>query len=1002
MSNNPSQTIIEGIDELSPESAANVSIFQDPFTVHFDDMVLFLNSSLKTTLKEDLGFSSDLITRLTDNEGNSIDERVFSQDNLLLYDSLFHNLSGFLKSSSFLSLKNTPIWYEGNVTEYQYGFIESLNGTDGEIIDDTRNLITQLTALKLLINPYNINSKNAIEGLFNLINSSEFFDETNGGFYISNSSGVKNSISNLYAILTNFLLHKSTGYTNTTVKNRAYELANETMNDLVYNMWDNINFGFYDYTTDALWNHGGLGDYKRLDVNALGIMALLDTWVQTGMNESSLYFTNATLLYDQLNDNLWNGTYNAYEFRRYPDWGPGTGDIEHSINLGNNSLMMRACLKLFDVTGNISYYNRAIELFEFFENYLYNDTIDAYMNSISYVNDTNVDFNANLRLCETLIDALDIYSNTVLSAQFNESVYIIDQHTMNLTSAYNIIKTNKYYDPVASQYKTYQIYQNITDANVTYLFRYSNETIFKTIYEYIEFNVTTGEIAEVTKITCNAEVNGTLNGTYFLLNTPSQNFYIWFDLNDTGFPDPGLTGISIEIKNVTLNATKEQVASNITAYLIANGNFSVGLSSENITVTNKEVGTATNASDGIGITATNYTFEILTDGSNRTVTENTILYEIPEDLPLQNNYEIFIYSFAPYFKTAHTLGYFNVISGLVNTSFDGFGDVDHYYQGQTINLSLSIRNDRSQNITLNVSMEATGIENVTNTEVNFTGESEVTIIPFNITALIDANPGYINLKFTITRGNVTYIEITQYFLLENALEYNNIIYSSRVISGDDLQVSLNIINKLPNNTQDLNITFSGDYIQTSVNAETLEKHETKTVSYTLDVSDNIYDTSISISVAISKGSTDFYTDTLSISVIQKVELISVSCPESAPQGEIAYLIIVITNNLDTSEDFTLYINQEAVGTDFTRLGPGENRIVKEIPVSINPYGFGKETYDIMLKDGNGNIIFMKYFEIEIELSVFNLVVFYVLPVLIPIGIIIFYKNKDLKNKLLRR
>ena len=241
-----------------------------------------------------------------------------------------------------------------------------------------------------------------------------------------------------------------------------------------------------------------------------------------------------------------------------------------------------------------------------------------------------------------------------------------------------------------------------------------------------------------------------------------------------------------------------------------------------------------------------------------------------------------------------------------------------------------------------------------------------------------------------------------YFLLENALEYNNLIYNSRVISGDDLEISLNLINKLPNDTQDMNVTFTGDYIQTSVNAESLDALQTKSVTYTIEVDDDIYDTTISISLSISKGSTDFYTESITITLVQKVELISISCPARATQGGIAHLIIKVQNNRETSEKFTLYINQVEVETDLLKFGPGENRLIEEIPVTINPYYFGIETYDIMLKDANGNIILLQYYEIQIELSVFNLIVFYMIPIIVPVGILIYYKNKDLKNKLLRR
>ena len=53
-------------------------------------------------------------------------------------------------------------------------------------------------------------------------------------------------------------------------------------------------------------------------------------------------------------------------------------------------------------------------------------------------------------------------------------------------------------------------------------------------------------------------------------------------------------------------------------------------------------------------------------------------------------------------------------------------------------------------------------------------------------------------------------------------------------------------------------------------------------------------------------------------------------------------------------------------------------------------------------DESEDIILRDYFESEIQLSTINLLLFYVLPIVVPIGIILYYKNKDLKMKLLRR
>ncbi|MHA1234922.1 MAG: hypothetical protein ACTSQL_07535, partial [Promethearchaeota archaeon] len=153
---------------------------------------------------------------------------------------------------------------------------------------------------------------------------------------------------------------------------------------------------------------------------------------------------------------------------------------------------------------------------------------------------------------------------------------------------------------------------------------------------------------------------------------------------------------------------------------------------------------------------------------------------------------------------------------------------------------------------------------------------------------------------------------------------------------------------------------------------------------------------------ISKGDTDFYSEQFNVEIIAKFEIVSASFPETILQGSTAQFILIIQNNLDVSESFILYVNGVAVETNLNGLGPGLNRIVAEVIPSINPYDFGKKSYIFEIKDSLNEPIVEYYFEVQMELSSFNLVIFYILPVLIPISIILIYKNKEIKNKMLRR
>jgi hypothetical protein len=125
-------------------------------------------------------------------------------------------------------------------------------------------------------------------------------------------------------------------------------------------------------------------------------------------------------------------------------------------------------------------------------------------------------------------------------------------------------------------------------------------------------------------------------------------------------------------------------------------------------------------------------------------------------------------------------------------------------------------------------------------------------------------------------------------------------------------------------------------------------------------------------------------------------------PKVVNQGSIASFTLIIKNNKDTSESFSLYVNGEKLPTNIIGLAPGVNRIIAEVVPTLNPYDFIAKTFTFELRDSLGETIVQYYFKVSIELSPTNLMLFYVLPFLIPIGIILIYKNKELKHKLLRR
>ncbi|MFW9952097.1 MAG: hypothetical protein ACFFKA_18405, partial [Candidatus Thorarchaeota archaeon] len=319
---------VEDINGDDPKPAAGLEIFQDPFKINLSKLWSFFNSKYKSNL----GAEIDTYYRNGSSTGIIISNNVYSLDNILLYKSLLKDQVDYFETfDSYLKLQDTALWYQSSTDINEYGFVKSVDGTTGEIIDSTRYLIDNVMPIILLIEnvgdqvtSFTVNSKypkDSIEEMFDLIDSDQFWDGTNSGFYHHNSTNYKYAESNFYAILALLSIHKlyeQLGL-NSIIKNRAFLLANTTINKVLTELWDNSNGGF-DYYGKNDWSDETGSNFKYLETNAMGIISLLECWKETGIQPGSIYFQRALELFDIV-EALWNSGFSAYEFSRDPFWG---------------------------------------------------------------------------------------------------------------------------------------------------------------------------------------------------------------------------------------------------------------------------------------------------------------------------------------------------------------------------------------------------------------------------------------------------------------------------------------------------------------------------------------------------------------------------------------------------------------------------------------------------------------------------------------------------------
>ncbi len=121
--------------------------------------------------------------------------------------------------------------------------------------------------------------------------------------------------------------------------------------------------------------------------------------------------------------------------------------------------------------------------------------------------------------------------------------------------------------------------------------------------------VTTQTAAVVQTVTAVADVAGSLNSKYFLLNSSTAGYYVWIDVNSAGV-DPmivGRTGIEVD---VATGATASQVATAMeTAIDAVAGVFTSTPTGAALAITNSVAGSAALASDvntGFSFTATTF------------------------------------------------------------------------------------------------------------------------------------------------------------------------------------------------------------------------------------------------------------------------------------------------------------------------------------------------------------------------------------------------------------
>jgi hypothetical protein len=730
-----------------------ISLLQDPYTVNFNDTWNFF----ETNYTSDLDIYIDTYFRLGDEDGTILNDSVYSLDNLLLYNTLLKHINEYSASeilSIYLDLKDTDLWYDNG--GYEYGFVDSLDNSTQTVNNYRRNLIDNLMPIFLLIEnipdspegPYLTN----IYETFDLISSNQFWNDSNDNFLNYNSSnGNVYAIDNLYAVLATLLVNQ-TDDIDSQYKIDAGNLANKTMETLSAKFWDKNNKGYFHSLLNDL--SSTVDNNKYLETNALGIITLIEYWK---VSNNSEYLNNATMIFNKINTTLFNGTYGAYQNQTTLNW----ANPDDFIDVKSNAMMMQACLKLFEVSGNISYYNSALSIYNTLENTFYDSTNKAYSTSLDIsTTSENKDKNLlyNLRVCEAYLAALEIYENTTISSSFNSNSsipeFIFDQEDLIITTNYTYSSQYANYS-IPNADLTYTIRypypnddilatkHNSTNENGTHVFSYylptnltiadnysitilANKSFFKFAYTTLYFNVSSG-IEYISGLENENEYNQGVNVNITLLvnNTRNNNVTLNFSI----IADSNLI---ISPRSYLLNASQESSIWN------------------NFTVKN-------NAIPG------NYTFHFILKNGSDIYLDYTKLIEIKTSLEVTN----LIYDS-------------RVVEGdITKISLN----IANFLQNQTSSFNLSIMGENIAPFEEEYNLNPNEIKSID--------------VSLNLDDII--NTEEIQINILISRNNTIYYNNTITIQIINSFELSALFYPSSVTQGSSAQFICTINNNKETN-----------------------------------------------------------------------------------------------------------------------------------------------------------------------------------------------------------
>lgn len=433
----------------------------NPIILPFFDNDTALGKWMVKILNNETVQDSPLFFAETDRTGETIiDSKMYFEDFAVLLDGLFKSMgvNDLGIASYFLAQKNFPkrFWDYNATTNGYYSWInETLteNSTIKEFDDNIQPIITFIDWFLTGNEPLNsYGAPSIISTQWSVINNqfAHTIDEVLLGqdikFFNASTEldGDKYFRDQLLAAIAGFQLHRSTSSEiSQSIKDNGKDTANAIMNTLTNSSFEGIDDYYGTFNYKRLSNmRKDLGVSAEIDLvtNAYGIVSLLEwaieSTVLTPENKNKTQL--AEKIFNTLNRTLWNSTYSLFMELSTESYGPGNV-IDSTISLRSNAIMMSALKRLFEVTGNFTYFETIMKMYDGLKEYFYDEIYGNYFtsldaNSYPLVVNQNKNLNSIAYLYRAFYDiaSLSKYAKASISSNMTDLIKVQD-YAVNVT-----------------------------------------------------------------------------------------------------------------------------------------------------------------------------------------------------------------------------------------------------------------------------------------------------------------------------------------------------------------------------------------------------------------------------------------------------------------------------------------------------------------------------------------------------------------------------------------